>query len=158
MVCITCGGPIPEEMIRKHAVHCSWACRKRRLRERFAIANPTSGLPTSTVGALREMVVSADLLMRGFCVFRSVSPSCHCDLIAMMGEHLIRVEVRTAGRRLDGITWSCHGSNHADLLALCTDDGIRYARCTTGKVVVGPDDGIDPIALIPESTRSMSSA
>jgi len=54
------------------------------------IANP------GTVGAINELYVANDLMARGMSVFRSLSPSCKCDLIAMLqnGE-LKKVEVKT---------------------------------------------------------------
>lgn len=52
---------------------------------------------TGSKGAFGELLVSADLLKQGFHVFRSVSPNCPCDLIAMdfMGR-VSRVEVKTS--------------------------------------------------------------
>lgn len=52
---------------------------------------------TGTTGAINELFVANDLLIRGFSVFRSLSPSCFCDLIAVhkSGE-VFRVEVKTA--------------------------------------------------------------
>jgi hypothetical protein len=53
-------------------------------------------------GAASELLVAADLIQRGFAVFRSVSPAAPFDLIAAAGETLIRVEVRTVAERADG--------------------------------------------------------
>ena len=47
------------------------------------------------VGAIGEMTACADLLKRGFEVFRSVSATCSCDLIILKNKKLLRVEVRT---------------------------------------------------------------
>lgn len=58
-------------------------------------------IPTGTIGAIHELVVCADLMRKGFHVFRAQSPSCPCDLIYMKGKELVRVEVRT-GHRLEG--------------------------------------------------------
>jgi len=46
-------------------------------------------------GAASELIASAYLLSRGFAVFRSVSPTCPCDLIVMIGDSLLRVEVKS---------------------------------------------------------------
>ena len=52
---------------------------------------------TGRVGAVSELVACADLMRRGFHVFRSQSPTCPCDLIVYKNAgRLIRVEVRTA--------------------------------------------------------------
>lgn len=44
---------------------------------------------------MSELVVAVDLMDKGFAVFRSLSPSCLCDLIAFKDEKSLRVEVRT---------------------------------------------------------------
>ena len=50
----------------------------------------------SNVGAASELKVGADLIMRGYHVFRSQSPTAPCDFLIMNKEGLIlRVEVRT---------------------------------------------------------------
>ena len=50
----------------------------------------------SDVGATSELLVCADLLGRGFEVFRAVSPSTSCDLIALKHGRCVRIQVRTA--------------------------------------------------------------
>jgi Holliday junction resolvase len=40
--------------------------------------------------------VCADLLHRGFEVFRAVSPSCSADIIAQKNDQLYRIEIKTA--------------------------------------------------------------
>jgi Holliday junction resolvase-like predicted endonuclease len=61
-------------------------------------------LPFGSTGAAKELVVCAYLLEQGFEVFRSVSPSATCDLIAMLrgSTELIRIEVKTAYTRKNG--------------------------------------------------------
>ena len=54
-----------------------------------------SGLPTGTVGAISELLVAGDLLKKGYGVFRSVSPSCYCDILAIKNGEISEVEVRT---------------------------------------------------------------
>lgn len=81
------------------------------------------------VGAWGELVVSADLMRRGYCVFRAFSPSCPCDLIAMRDGKLLRVEV-TKGRRYvkGGSHFIPHPAERYDLLAVVFHDGvIEYA-------------------------------
>jgi hypothetical protein len=51
---------------------------------------------TGHTGAASELVVCVDLIRRGYDVFRAVSPQCSCDLIAMKGINVFRVEVRTS--------------------------------------------------------------
>lgn len=80
----------------------------------------------SAKGAWGESLVCANLLERGYEVFRSISPGSPCDLIAMRGDLLLRVEVRCAYFQHGGYTCATPDSSRHDLLALVTGD--------TGKV------------------------
>ena len=85
--CANCGQPYYASMNRR----LCRSCRKR------VVSNSTyPGISTGTVGAIGELRVSTDLLARGYEVFRAVSPSCSCDLIARKGGRALRIEVRTA--------------------------------------------------------------
>lgn len=56
----------------------------------------STGLSTGTLGAMSEMVAIADLMKRGYHVFRAQSPSCPCDLVIFKDNQVcLRVEVRT---------------------------------------------------------------
>ena len=57
---------------------------------------------TSTTGTISELRVAADLLAKGYHVFRSLSPNCPCDLVAMYNGLVMRLEVRTTRESLDG--------------------------------------------------------
>jgi hypothetical protein len=60
---------------------------------------PRLNLPAGTVGAISEILAAADLMKRGYDVFRALSPSCSCDLIAIAaGQPPLRIEVRTGNR------------------------------------------------------------
>lgn len=52
-------------------------------------------MPNGTVGAVSELIVSVDLMRKGYHVFRALSAHCPCDLIAMDAGRVIRIEVRT---------------------------------------------------------------
>lgn len=73
---------------------CSHECRLKRDRiraGRFA----QIGIPTGTVGAISEMMVAADLMRKGYSVFRALSQSCFCDLVAFKNGKTLNVEVKT---------------------------------------------------------------
>lgn len=70
---------------------CSKDCRKKF----YGRIGDENGLSCGTVGALSEILVSADLLKKGYAVFRSLSPACFCDLIAIKGDEMKKIEVRT---------------------------------------------------------------
>ncbi len=57
---------------------------------------------TATTGAMHELLVCADLMRRGYDVFRAQSPSCPCDVIAMIDGQTYKVEVTTGYMREDG--------------------------------------------------------
>lgn len=66
-------------------------------------------LSTGTIGAMAELIVGADLMRKGFEVFRAMSPSSYSDLIAIKNGTIHKVEVRTGNYfiRSDG-TVSIH--------------------------------------------------
>jgi predicted nucleic acid-binding Zn ribbon protein len=97
--CAACGEPFV--MTGPDHRYCSRAECKRE-RQRRPRVSPYVGLSTGQVGAIAELLVSADLLAQGYEVFRAVSPAASCDLIALRGDQILRVEVRTRGRKVDG--------------------------------------------------------
>lgn len=105
---------------------------------------------TGQRGAQSELIVSADLLDRGFEVFRSVAQACSCDLIAMKGRKLIRIEVRTGKMsQTAGKVKFQHGLK----------DSGRYdsfAVVTTGEVTyfAGPCDKVREISCPSESVNA----
>ena len=71
------------------------------------------------LGAASEMIVIADLLLRGFSVFRSMSPACKCDLLAMDSRNHFKIEVKTATRNSRGfLRFGTPSKNRFDFLAL----------------------------------------
>jgi hypothetical protein len=78
----------------KHQKYCSPVCSQLYWKERSG-RSLNAGLPSGTVGTIAEMMVASDLFLRGYSVFRALSPHCFCDLIAHRGSSSLRVEVRT---------------------------------------------------------------
>lgn len=54
-----------------------------------------SNVDQASTGAIAELMVSADLMSMGFEVFRALSPSSSCDLIAIKNGKISRFEIRT---------------------------------------------------------------
>jgi hypothetical protein len=79
---------------RTYQIYCTKACRESNkyihIPNRYATT-----IPTASTGAVSEMIVCADLLERGYEVFRAVSAASSCDILAMKGNQYVRVEVRT---------------------------------------------------------------
>jgi hypothetical protein len=79
-------------------------------------------------GAANELLAAADLLRRGFDVFRNVAPS-GCDLVIVRGHFVWRVEVAAATIRRDGqlgyaVSMRHRGDPaHFDVLAWVQPDG-----------------------------------
>lgn len=46
-------------------------------------------------GDLSELLVCIDLMKKGYEVYRAVSPASYCDLLAIKGEEIKKIEVRT---------------------------------------------------------------
>lgn len=71
---------------------CSNECRqafaKKRTRNMY-------GIGTASVGTIAEMEVCCEMLKRGYSVFRTVSQSSFCDVVAIKGSEVMMLEVRT---------------------------------------------------------------
>lgn len=78
-----------------HYKFCSNECRFAHFHSQ-AITN----IPTGTIGALAELMVSCELMRVGYEVFRAMSPSSDSDLIAIKDNTIYKIEVRT-GRYSD---------------------------------------------------------
>ncbi len=69
---------------------------------RVASRRRPGAIAPGSVGAAHELMVCADLLKRGWSVFRNVSPHGDADLVIFCGETMHRVEVTTAVRAVNG--------------------------------------------------------
>jgi len=96
-VCKQCG--IPFEGVCNQLYH-SQGCARLARYGRTPRLYPE--LSTGKIGAISELRVCADLLAKGYDIFRAVSPSCPCDLVAFKQGTLKRIEVRTATKTQDG--------------------------------------------------------
>lgn len=104
--------------------YCSEGCQQIRWRAKWRDRNPTDPikLNTNTVGALHELIVCADLLQKGFAVFRAVSPSAPCDLAVLRGSQLLRIEVRTGQNTAGGVLWPKSSRDQCDHYAVVLRD------------------------------------
>lgn len=82
----------------KQSLYCSRACRNAAGNDRNSFKSRHPGLPTATVGAIGKMQVCADLLSKGYEVFRAVSASCSCDIAILKDGKMLRIEARTGYR------------------------------------------------------------
>lgn len=126
--CAHCGRLINSTRTRQR--FCSRQCRSEN-RERELVHRPewVEGKSAGTIGAVGELKVSADLMARGYEVFRALSPACSCDLAIIANGQLFRVEVRTGVQYPNGrlhYRRNLDGSRH-DIMAVVLHDGdITY--------------------------------
>lgn len=78
-----------------HKKCCSVACHQQAYFDKYRRKVEGLKLATGTVGAIAELEVCADLLKKGYCVFRSVSPTCPFDLAVYFDDRMFSLEVRT---------------------------------------------------------------
>lgn len=96
----------------------------------------------ATVGAVSELVACADLMRRGYHVFRALSPSCPSDLLVYRYDpdrwrmvDALRIQVRTAWTSGEAIHFRLKESDRGkfDVLALVLhDDRVYYAPMIPG--------------------------
>ena len=86
---------------RGNSGYCgSTECGIAKNRSKFFLDN-LPDLSSGTVGAVSELCVSSFLLNLGYSVFRALSPSCYCDLIATKNGIIYEIEVRTGKKKKD---------------------------------------------------------
>jgi hypothetical protein len=129
--CISCTGEIPPHKVRRTrgtVKYCDPSCRAAYWKKQYAGQNTIWNLPSGTVGAINELRVSVDLLVKGYAVFRALSPSCPCDLVLLVDHRVFRVEVTTAHRSSNGRpTFPAKNPARYDLLAVVFPDSIVYS-------------------------------
>lgn len=104
-VCPTCDTVFPALKWQKY---CSPPCRPTVQRPQW---DSDRSIDTATKGSIGELAVSVDLMQKGYTVFRALSPSAFCDLIAIRLDSALYIEVRT-GFTLEGRLY--FPKNHQD--------------------------------------------
>ena len=127
-LCENCHCKIPEARANRYAKYCSRECYKEWARVHYRGNRPYARkISTGTVGAISELVVSIDLMIKGYEVFRALSPACSCDLAILNGGKLMTIEVRTTGRYTNGqFNQTPIMSHKADIGALVVGNEILY--------------------------------
>jgi hypothetical protein len=75
---------------------CSAACKGTFNYKKGYTPRQYPHLTNSGVGAVNELRVSQDLMIRGYEVFRALAADASCDLIALKDGKTLRIQVRTA--------------------------------------------------------------
>ena len=109
--------------------YCSYDCKNIYHRANDDTGGMRKLLSSGTIGAISELIISNDLLRRGYAVFRSLSPSCYCDLIAVKNNKKYEIEVRTAFESHNNILnfpKKANGKNVIFAVYVRNRDKIRY--------------------------------
>ncbi len=88
IICKGCGVQFKGKITQ---LYCSKKCSSNRSAKR----GDFTGLATGTMGALSELLICADLMKRGWEVFRALSPHSNCDVLALKNGILLKLEIRT---------------------------------------------------------------
>ncbi len=99
---------------------CSEKCSRKEKYKRHRLINPER-LPfaSGTVGAIKELQVSVDLMRKGYHVFRALSAHCPCDLMAFKNEKIFKIEVKTGTKLQSGkVHWDKTGVKSLDIWAV----------------------------------------
>ena len=108
---------------RPRKIYCSNQCRKDYYNQ---FNDLLINIPNNTRGAINELIVSIDLMKRGYEVFRALSPACSCDLVGFKNKKLFRVEV-TSGRIVNGKAFGAiHNPSNYDIFAVVTNNKEIY--------------------------------
>ena len=123
---------------RKYQKYCTVECTRKAARKRNYIFGNYDNLNSGQVGAMSELYVCADLIKRGFDVFRSVSPACFCDLIAIKNDKVFKIEVKTGSIvKKDGKLAAMPHIKYIDridLIAIVIKKKVRYFDSSKNKV------------------------
>ncbi len=123
-ICVNCGAIIGDKALR----YCTRQCRKSAVLDRKRAQNSCAGLPSVTSGAIKELLVAADLMTRGLHVYRALSSSCPVDLQVLMGDGTsVGVEVKTGTVLLSGdVSSPKHHTDFHHVLAVVAAGEIHY--------------------------------
>jgi len=128
-LCAHCNNPIPAKRNRhNNARYCSIECKD--IAGRIRLGNLRPGGPQTgrhTHGTINELLAAADLMRRGYDVYRALCFNSRCDLVAIRGEVILRVEVKTGRYNSAGVgkAMGIHKGQreHCDSIAAVFADG-----------------------------------
>ena len=118
---------------------CSEKCRREWQNQttgRYSDKSITGG----TVGAISELSISADLMKKGYAVFRALSPSCFCDLVAFKNKKSLFIDVKTGYKGLSGnYNFPKNIQDNTDLFAIYIrkdSDIVYFGRDGKTRIIV----------------------
>lgn len=119
-LCIYCNKPL---LYVGQEKFCTKTCTISYFKELYKKHKTSCNLDLApaTIGAISELYVVNDLLIKGYEIFRAASPACSCDLIASNNNLLKKIEVRTGSSR-DNFYYYNTRNFKADLFAIVIYD------------------------------------
>lgn len=126
--CAVCGDALTPAKAKARAKVCSVKCRGQRDYTRFREVNKYFPISPGTRGAVSELQVASDLMLKGFNVFRALSSNASCDLAIVRKDKLLRIEVRTGYRTPAGsLSFPKKPAELFDVMAVVESNGtITY--------------------------------
>jgi hypothetical protein len=130
--CFECAKPLDGLPQLGNRKFCSPVCNKKNYYDKNARELDFSHLSTGTLGAASELIASTKLIIDGFEVYRALSPSSSCDLIAIKDGLIYDIEVRTGIRTGRGqVSCSKHNIRAKYLVVVVHNkDGTHDLICT----------------------------
>lgn len=126
--CLGCGNQFSSSISRQ--TYCSAKCREARVTRKWLDGVRGLKLARISAGVLCELIVTADLYSRGWEIFKPFSHAACCDLIAIRGEDVLRMEVKAGyriGNRQSRAKGTVRPNQKFDCLAIvCDDHDITY--------------------------------
>lgn len=124
--CKQCGKVIEAEN-KNRRVFCSKKCLN--LFGSRNIQKFNYPINTGTLGAISELSVCADLMKKGYLLFKSISPSSPYDLVVDIKGVLHKLEVKTGSIRSNGsLSYYVRPEAIYDILAVVFVTGIKYFK------------------------------
>lgn len=131
--CIQCNQPY--QATTSYQKYCSQGCMHDYHNHTWRGINKTNPhISSGTTGAISELLVAADLMRKGYNVFRALSQSCPCDLVILKDKQLWRVEVTTGYRSASGKLQHVHKPN----INGARYDIVAYAVRASDEIVYDP--------------------
>lgn len=125
--CVTCNQTLVKKAQKRF---CSIKCQNTYYKKRKAELNGDAipHLTTGSYGALQELRVITDLMLKGYQVFRAVSPSSTVDLLILQSSKTYRVEVTSGMLSQQGVIYHpAKNIQRFDILAIVFRNGdITY--------------------------------
>ncbi len=110
----------------KHQKYCEPECRQQHYYAKNRNTTYPTSLTTGSIGTIGDLGVAADLLKRGYDVFKSISPACWTDLVVYVDGRFQSVEVKTGYRTATGRLVYGKPRTKTDIVAVLLPNEIVY--------------------------------